>query len=102
MSDISSQYGKISQAEPKLRQPVEQRVEKSVGKTVPQAPTKEISQSNVEMSNMKAMADRVMSAPDINRGKVEQIKQAIKEGNYPVHPQRIAESFLAIEQMIGD
>ena len=31
---------------------------------------------------------------------VEAIKQAIKDGNYPVNPRRIAESFVALEKLI--
>jgi len=100
MTDSISQYGKISQAETKLRTPVGKTV--ADGKPADPVPTVEASTSKVEMSSIKAMADRAMSSPDINMGKVEQIKQAIKEGSYPVDPQRIAESFLALEHMISD
>lgn len=33
--------------------------------------------------------------------RVAQIRQAIEDGNYPLDSRRIAESFLALEQMIG-
>jgi negative regulator of flagellin synthesis FlgM len=42
-----------------------------------------------------------MAQPDFDRSKVEAIKQAIREGNYPVNPRRIAENFVALEKMIG-
>jgi len=38
--------------------------------------------------------------PNFDRKKVDSIRQAIRDGQYPLDPRRIAESFLAIEQMI--
>jgi negative regulator of flagellin synthesis FlgM len=43
-----------------------------------------------------------MTETDFDRAKVDSIKQAISEGNYPLNARRIAENFLAIEQMIQD
>jgi negative regulator of flagellin synthesis FlgM len=43
-----------------------------------------------------------MAQPEFDRAKVESIKQAIKDGNYPVNPRRIAESFVALEKMISN
>jgi flagellar biosynthesis anti-sigma factor FlgM len=45
--------------------------------------------------------NRLMAEPDFDRVKVESIKQAISEGNYPLDVKRIAESFVAIERMIN-
>jgi negative regulator of flagellin synthesis FlgM len=45
---------------------------------------------------------RAKDEPDFDRAKVESIKQAIQQGQYPLNPRRIAESFLAIEQLIRD
>ena len=47
------------------------------------------------------IAKRAMAEPAFDRTKVEAIKQAIKDGNYPLNARRIAESFVAIEKMIG-
>jgi negative regulator of flagellin synthesis FlgM len=46
-------------------------------------------------------AQRAMTAPDVDRAKVDAIKQALAEGRYPIDPKRIAESFMALEKMIG-
>jgi negative regulator of flagellin synthesis FlgM len=35
-----------------------------------------------------------------DRGKVEAIKQALRDGNYPLDSRRIAESFVAFERLI--
>lgn len=51
----------------------------------------------VRLSNV---SEQVKAAPDIDQEKVESIKQAIRDGNYPLDPRRIAESFAAFERMI--
>jgi negative regulator of flagellin synthesis FlgM len=43
-----------------------------------------------------------MGEPDFDRVKVESIKKAIQDGQYPLNPRRIAESFQALEQMISE
>jgi negative regulator of flagellin synthesis FlgM len=47
------------------------------------------------------IAKRAMAEPAFDRTKVDAIKQAIQDGNYPLNARRIAESFVAIEKMIG-
>jgi negative regulator of flagellin synthesis FlgM len=53
----------------------------------------------LQLSNVAA---RAMAEPDFDRVKVESIKQAIQDGQYPLNPRKIAESFHAIEQMIRE
>jgi negative regulator of flagellin synthesis FlgM len=43
-----------------------------------------------------------MNESDFDRVKVESIKRAIQDGQYPLNPRRIAESFHALEQMISE
>ena len=57
------------------------------------------SKDEVVLSNI---TQRAMAEPAFDRSKVEAIKQAIKDGNYPINSRRIAESFVAIEKMIGE
>ena len=45
---------------------------------------------------------RLKDAPDFDRAKVDAIKEAIQNGQYPLNPRRIAESFVALEQLISD
>jgi len=47
-------------------------------------------------------SQRAMAAPEVDRAKVDAIKQALAEGRYPVDPKRIAENFVALERMIGN
>jgi negative regulator of flagellin synthesis FlgM len=46
------------------------------------------------------VTDRVKEQPSFNRAKVEAIKQALADGNYPLNPRRIAESFVSLEKMV--
>ena len=50
---------------------------------------------------LSPMAQKAMAEPAFDRAKVESIKQALKDGNYPLNSRRIAESFASIEKLIG-
>ncbi|MDA0847948.1 MAG: flagellar biosynthesis anti-sigma factor FlgM [Proteobacteria bacterium] len=58
----------------------------------------EPAEDRVELSGIDA---RAMAAPDFDSEKVERIKQAIRDGNYPLDARRIAESFVSLERMIS-
>ena len=51
---------------------------------------------------LSGIAEQVASEPAFDRAKVDAIKQALRDGSYPLDPRRIAESFVAIERMIGE
>ena len=55
---------------------------------------------NADEINLRKVAQRMHEEPNFDRKKVDSIRQAIRDGQYPLDPRRIAESFLAIEQMI--
>jgi len=48
------------------------------------------------------VAGRAQAEPAYNKAKVESIKKAIQDGQYPLDPRRIAESFHALEKLIRD
>ena len=50
---------------------------------------------------LSPIAKQAMAEPAFDRNKVEAIKQAIQDGSYPVNARRIAESFAAMEKLIG-
>jgi negative regulator of flagellin synthesis FlgM len=50
-----------------------------------------------EMSDLALQAKQ---EPEFDRAKVDAIKQALKDGQYPLDARRIAENFVAIERMI--
>lgn len=56
-----------------------------------------VGEDRVTLSNV---AQQALAQPDFDRAKVDAIKQAIRDGQYPLNARKIAESFVAIEQMI--
>ncbi len=61
------------------------------------AERKAVDSDTLALSNVN---QRVNSQPEFDRSKVEAIKESLKNGSYPLNPRRIAESFVALEQMI--
>ncbi len=49
---------------------------------------------------LSAVALQSNQEPVFDRAKVEAIKQAVQNGQYPLDPRRMAESFMALEQLI--
>jgi negative regulator of flagellin synthesis FlgM len=49
---------------------------------------------------LSSVARQAMQEPEFDRSKVEAIKTAIQQGQYPMDSRRIAENFVAIEKMI--
>ena len=47
-------------------------------------------------------AEAALATAEFDEAKVEAIKTALQEGNYPLNERRIAENFVAIERMIGN
>ena len=62
---------------------------------------KKVQQDDVDISQEAKAVERVSVAigesPAFDSAKVERITQAIRDGNYPVDPVRIAEKFLELE-----
>jgi len=104
MSDAISNYGRMTQSNAAVRSSIEKVDKKGTSaaqasdEAKTQAPEK--SSAGADQVSLSNVAQKVMAQPDFDRSKVEAIKQAIKDGNYPINPRRIAESFVALEKMI--
>jgi len=61
------------------------------------APARKPESDSVNLNNVK---ERIDAQPDFDRAKVDSIKAALQEGNYPVNPRRIAENFVSLEKLI--
>jgi len=107
MTDAISNYGQRAQSEASLRSALDKANRKSGYKDslaldtpAPAASTaKAPGPDELHLSNVAA---RAMAEPNFDRAKVDSIKQAIQDGQYPLNPRKIAESFHAIEQMIRE
>ena len=103
MTDAISHQARVAQSNTAVRNALEKVDKKSnaaahladeakVAREKPAAESDSVSLSNVDQ--------KIKDQPDFDRAKVEAIKSALKDGNYPLNPRRIAENFVAIEQMI--
>ena len=98
MTDPISHFGRKTQIESANRQSV------AKGEPRAQAPasqeaTRAAAPATDEL-RLSKVAQQVMQEPEFDRAKVEAIKTAIQQGQYPVDSRRIAENFVAIEKMI--
>lgn len=59
-------------------------------------------QRGAEVPGFKKITERLNKEPEFDRAKVDSIKQAIQNGQYPLNPRRIAESFIALENLISN
>jgi negative regulator of flagellin synthesis FlgM len=106
MTDAISNYGQRAQSDVSLRSALDKANRKNNPSTdtsnqtpAPSASVRAPGPDELHLSNVAA---RAMAEPDFDRVKVESIKQAIQDGQYPLNPRKIAESFHAIEQMIRE
>jgi len=81
--------------------PIGTNYAKPVQARVEQPAPKAVSTASGDKIDFSAEAARLIAEPGFDAGKVATIKQAIASGNYPMDPKRIAESFVALEKMIG-
>ena len=70
------------------------------GGAPPRMPVKE--DSRPDLAGFGDLRGRISQEPEFDRAKVDAIRHAIQNGQYPLDPRRIAESFVAIEQLISD
>ena len=75
----------------------EQNVELGTSGDAAQSLSPPTGTSTLEVSDTVA---QVISDAEFDAAKVEELRQAIQAGNYPLDPRRIAESFLVIEELI--
>jgi negative regulator of flagellin synthesis FlgM len=106
MTDAISNYGQRAQSDASLRSALDKANRKNNPSTdasqqapAPAAAARTPGADELHLSNVAA---RAMAEPDFDRVKVESIKQAIHNGQYPLNPRKIAESFHAIEKMIRE
>ncbi|NQW80221.1 MAG: flagellar biosynthesis anti-sigma factor FlgM [Polaromonas sp.] len=109
MTDAISQYGRQGQLDSSVRSALD-RLDKKVA-TEANAPNQaalaaekkpSVAKPGADMLILSDVAKKAMDEPTFDRAKVESIKKAIQDGQYPLDSRRIAESFMAIERMIRD
>ena len=100
MTDPISSFRRVAQMDASNRQ-VTARANERPSETASEsaAKTPPVRSDEVKLSEV---AQKAMQEPEFDRAKVEAIKLAIQQGQYPIDTRRIAENFMAIEKMIKD
>ena len=108
MTDAISQYGRLAQTDSTVRNALD-KLDKKAPATDGKAPPSVDTQAprvaprpGPDTLSLSNVAQKAMNEPEFDRVKVESIKKAIQDGQYPLDAKRIAESFVAIEKMISD
>jgi len=112
MTNPISQYGRLAQPEGFSRTAAD-KTDKKTGSLLSSASAAESAAVSTgpatanaaqqgDVLSLSNVSQRLKAEPDFDRVKVDAIKHAIQNGQYPLNPRRIAESFVAIEQMIRD
>jgi negative regulator of flagellin synthesis FlgM len=94
MTDPISHFGRIAQMDSSVRK-VAAKGDQSADKA--KAATGAGQSDELQLSEVARQATQ---EPQFDRAKVEAIKRAIQQGQYPLDVRRIAENFVAIENMI--
>lgn len=99
MTDPISHFGRMAQMDSNVRQsakaekrPADELSLLPQGAKAAAAPDDEVQLSQVAL--------QARQEPEFDRAKVEAIKTAIQQGQYPLDARRIAENFISLEKMI--
>ena len=98
MTDPISSFRRVAQMDSASRQ-VSSKAQERASDAGPEGLTK-VQSPQADEVKLSAVAQKAMQEPEFDRAKVEAIKLAIQQGQYPLDSRRIAENFVAIEKMI--
>lgn len=97
MTDPISHFSRMAQMDANVRQAAKAEKRASAAEQEAAAAAPRPRGDEVQLSEVAREAAR---EPEFDRAKVEAIKAAIAQGQYPLDSRRIAESFVALERMI--
>ena len=98
MTDPISHFGRKAQIESASRQGLAKDALRNTERAG-DAPSLSAAPATDELK-LSEVALKAMQEPEFDRAKVDAIKTAIQQGQYPLDSRRIAENFVAIEKMI--
>lgn len=100
MTDPISSFRRLAQMDAPNRQVTAKAPERAAdAASGAQAKAVPVQSDELKLSDI---AQKAMQEPQFDRAKVQAIKLAIEQGQYPMDSRRIAENFMAIEKMIKD
>ena len=98
MTDSISSFRRVAQMDSSNRQAAAKAQERS-SDAAPETLLKAAPSQSDEVT-LSELAQKAMEEPEFDRAKVDAIKLALQQGQYPMDSRRIAENFIAIEKMI--
>lgn len=106
MSDPISNLGRLAQTDGTIRR-MQAKAATSSSTSVAKPSTNAAdstsataSQPETDQVVLSDVAQQIMAQPSFDQAKVDAIKQALQQGQYPIDSRRIAENFTSIEKMI--
>jgi negative regulator of flagellin synthesis FlgM len=100
MTDSISSFRRVAQMDSSNRQAAakaQERLSDAASETLLKA-----APAQSDEVTLSELAQKAMEEPEFDRAKVDAIKLALQQGQYPMDSRRIAENFIAIEKMIQD
>jgi len=103
MTDPITQWNRMASAN-SVERLVAERAEKAdqAEKAADAPAARPVTPAPTDQLELSAVARQASSEPTFDRAKVEAIKQQVEQGLYPLDARRMAESFMALEQMIRE
>ena len=74
---------------------------RTAAKAEQRSPPAPVSAQAGDRNEVGEASRQALAAADFDAAKVESIRKAIADGQYAMDPRRIAESFIALEAMLG-
>lgn len=99
MTDPISMYGRLGRLDAGVRSGQSDRASEATDSVPGSGSPGAVAPTRDEFVLSEA-ARSALQAETFDRSKVDAIKQALRDGNYPLDSRRIAESFAAIERLI--
>ena len=99
MTDPISQYGRLAKLDTTGARPAADKSDKKA-KAGDASLAGAVATAGKDEAHLSEAVQKVMAEPAFDQAKVESIKQALRNGQYPLDSRRIAENFVAIEKMI--
>jgi len=101
MTDLISSKGRMATSGPSNRELMEKAEGRKSAAPASEAASSALAPATSDEFVLSDVAKQAMSGDTFDQAKVDAIKKAIQDGQYPLDSRRIAESFLAVERMIG-
>jgi negative regulator of flagellin synthesis FlgM len=101
MTDLISSKGRMATSGPSNRELMEKAEGRKSAAPASEAASSALAPAASDEFVLSDVAKQAMNGDTFDQAKVDAIKKAIQDGQYPLDSRRIAESFMAVERMIG-